>query len=107
MREFFRLLRQCLPAIRDDTQVPLSIEAAAVVEDAARGEMLPIPTDQLGWLKRISKTHETCLDSESDLPTLAHFLDNRLVMNYRNGSDWYDVHPLLRKVIDAYVDAAA
>ena len=107
MREFFRLLRQCLPAIRDDTQVPLSIEAAAVVEDAARGEMLPIPTDQLGWLKRIARTHETCLDSESDLPTLAHFLDNRLVMNYRNGSDWYDVHPLLRKVIDAHIDAAA
>ena len=26
----------------------------------------------------------------------------RLVMNYRNGSDWYDVHPLLRDVVDAH-----
>ena len=107
LREFFRLLRLCLPALRDDTQLPVSMAAAAVVENAARSEMLPIPTDHLGWLKRISKTHETCLDSEAGLPTLAHFLDNRLVMNYRNGSDWYDVHPLLREVIDAYVDAAA
>jgi hypothetical protein len=36
------------------------------------------------------------------LPTLAHFLDNRLILNYRNGSDWYEVHPLLRDVIDTY-----
>ena len=37
----------------------------------------------------------------------AHFLDNRLVLNYRNGSDWYDVHPLLREVVDAHVHIAA
>ena len=33
---------------------------------------------------------------------LAHFLDNRMVLNYRNGGDWYDVHPLLREVVDNY-----
>ncbi len=37
---------------------------------------------------------------------LAHFLDNRMVLNYRNGSDWYDVHPLLREVVDNYDPAA-
>jgi hypothetical protein len=26
-----------------------------------------------------------------------------LVLNYRNGSDWYDVHPLLRELVDAHV----
>jgi hypothetical protein len=25
------------------------------------------------------------------------------VLNYRNGSNWYDVHPLLREVVDAHV----
>jgi hypothetical protein len=44
----------------------------------------------------------TCLEKDADLPTLAHFLDNRLVLNYRNGSDWYDVHPLLRELVDAH-----
>jgi hypothetical protein len=72
-------------------------------ENAARNEMLPIPADHLGWLKRITLTHAPCLDKDSNLPTLAHFLDNRLVLNYRNGSDWYDVHPLLREVVDAHV----
>ena len=93
----------CLTAARDDADLPLGLSAAKVAENAARTEMLPIPADHLSWLKRISASHDTCLDKDTDLPTLAHFLDNRLVLNYRNGSDWYDVHPLLREVIDAHV----
>jgi hypothetical protein len=103
LREFFRLIRLCLPAVRDDSQLPLSPAAVKQAENAARGEMLPIPADHLSWLKRITQTHDTCLAKDVDLPTLAHFLDNRLVLNYRNGSDWYDVHPLLREVVDAHV----
>lgn len=70
-------------------------------ERGANEEMPPIPADHLRWLKRISETHDTCLRADSELPILAHFLDNRLVLNYRNGKDWYDIHPLLREVVDA------
>lgn len=107
LREFFRLVRLCLPAVRDESQLPLSVDAVKPAENAARNEMLPIPADHLVWLKRITKTHETCLEKDADLPVLAHFLDNRLVMNYRNGSDWYDVHPLLRDVVDKHGNAGA
>lgn len=105
LREYFRLLRQCLPAVRDDRQLPLSRDAVGHVETAARAEMLPIPADQLDWLQQISVTHDTCLQTDDKLPLLAHFLDNRLVLNYRNGGDWYDVHPLLREVVDAHAVA--
>lgn len=104
LREFFRLMRLCLPAVRDDAQLPLTPEAVKASENAARSEMVPIPADHLAWLKRIAQTHETCLESDKDLPTLAHFLDNRLVLNYHNGTDWFDVHPLLREVVDASAD---
>ena len=107
LREFFRLIRLCLPAVRDDSQLPLSANAVKPAEEAARREMLPIPADHLTWLKRITDSHDTCLDKDADLPTLAHFLDNRLVLNYRNGSDWYDVHPLLREVVDKHVSSTA
>ncbi|MEX8519754.1 MAG: hypothetical protein AB3X44_14680 [Leptothrix sp. (in: b-proteobacteria)] len=102
LREFFRLVRLCLPAVRDDAQLPLSFDAVAHVEKSARAEMLPIPADHLDWLQQIARSHDTCLKTDGDLPLLAHFLDNRLVLNYRNGSDWYDVHPLLREVVDAH-----
>lgn len=105
LREFFRLLRQCLPAVRDDSQLPLAEQAVEHVRIAARAEMLPIPADQLDWLARITASHDTCLASDDGLPLLAHFLDNRLVLNYRNGTDWYDVHPLLRDVVDAHADS--
>ncbi|MGG1947676.1 hypothetical protein AB1286_23250 [Trinickia sp. NRRL B-1857] len=102
LREFFRLIRLCLPAVREDSQLPLTVAAVKPTENAARNEMLPIPQEHLAWLKRITQTHTTCLEKDADLPTLAQFLDNRLVLNYRNGSDWYDIHPLLRDVVDAY-----
>lgn len=107
LREFFRLVRLCLPSVRDDSQLPLDVTAVKPSENAARNEMLPIPADHLTWLKRIAATHDTCLEKDVDLPTLAHFLDNRLVLNYRNGTDWYDVHPLLREVIDAHASSSA
>lgn len=107
LREFFRLIRLCLPAVRDDSALPLTLEAVVPAENAARNEMLPIPADHLVWLKRITQTHDTCLAKDADLPTLAHFLDNRLVLNYRNGGDWYDVHPLLREVVDSHGSAGA
>jgi hypothetical protein len=103
LREFFRLIRLCLPAVREDSDLPLSVGSVKPAENAARNEMLPIPADHLAWLQRITTTHDTCLEKDADLPTLAHFLDNRLVLNCRNGSDWYDVHPLLRDVVDSHV----
>lgn len=102
LRELFRLVRQCLPSVRDDSQLPLSSEAVKPIENLARNEMLPIPADHLAWLKRIGETHDTCLETNADLPVLAHFLDTGLVLSYRNGSDWYDVHPLLRSVVDRH-----
>lgn len=107
LREFFRLLRLCLTAVRDDSQLPLAAEAVAHAENAARADMLPIPADHLSWLKDVTESHECCLPSDAKLPVLSQFLDNRLVLVYRNGSDWYDVHPLLREVVDAHVRPAA
>ena len=79
----------------------------AVAENQARTEMLPIPDEYLSWLQRISKSHAAELAVESHLPTLARFLDGRLVLIYRNGDDWYDIHPLLRGIVDAHVPSAA
>ena len=103
LREFFRLLRLCLTAVRDDSQLPLASGAVAHAENAARADMLPIPADHLSWLKDITDSHDCRLPSDAKLPVLSQFLDNRLVLNYRNGKDWYDVHPLLRDVVDAHV----
>ena len=67
-----------------------------------RREMLPIPDEDKDWLKEIATTHQAELKSMDRLSTLGRYFDTRRVLNDHNGSDWYDVHPLLWDVIDAH-----
>ena len=108
IRDFFRLIRLCLVrAARPGETLPLS---GTVVEDAehmVRNDMLPIAENDLAWLQRIGTSHQCKLPEIEKLNTLARFLESKYVLNYRNGADWYDVHPLLRSIVDQYVPAVA
>ena len=41
------------------------------------------------------------LTQRDQLPTLAHLLDVKVILNYRNGRDWFDIHPALWDSIDS------
>ena len=108
LRDFFRLIRDCLVTATTVPEPAFPITDAIV--DAAknhlRRNMLPIAKEDVAWLRRITASHEPELQANKDLPRLAHFFDSSLVLNYRNGDDWYDVHPLLAEMI-ADEDACA
>lgn len=36
---------------------------------------------------------------ESELPLLARYIDSHIVLCYRNGEGWYEVHPLIRDYV--------
>jgi len=57
--------------------------------DAVRADAAPM-LDMVR--QRFSYDHVTT----ADLPRFAHYLDNHLVLCYRNGDGWYDVHPAIR-----------
>jgi hypothetical protein len=100
LREFFYLIRQCLNragATRAPWPIPDSVIEGG--ENNIRRGMLPIAEEDAKWLRRIAMSHEPELDSVQKLPSLARFFDTKLVLNYRNGDDWYDVHPLLRDAL--------
>lgn len=96
-RDFFRLIRDSLT--KTDGVCPIPDEVIEDTLNHARREMLPIAQKDKDWLIRINDSKEAELDAIEDLPMLARFFDGKLVMNYRNGDDWYDVHPLLREEI--------
>lgn len=103
IRDYFRLLRDLLVKARNPAQsLPVPDLVLDSVENAMRREMLPIPANHQDWLKRIAASHTDELDDLSGLATFAGFLDSRVVLNYRNGKDWYDVHPLLWDLIDQH-----
>ena len=75
--------------------VPESTVKAAI--NRRRAEFLPIPNDDARWLAAIAQTHQAELQGLQELPSLARFFDTHLVLCYRNGDEWYDVHPLIKE----------
>ncbi len=54
-------------------------------------------------LKSITQTHLAMAeDMDKSLHTLARLFQTRVILNYRNGQEWFDIHPLLWQAIDAY-----
>jgi hypothetical protein len=96
LRDFFRLIRDCLVKASTRNEYPVSDKVLEQTLNHSRREMLPIAEKDKLWLAKIHATKQAELDSIERLPELARFFDTKLVLNYRNGDDWYDVHPLLR-----------
>lgn len=58
--------------------------------------MLPIADDDRAWLGKIAASHDPELPSLDKLPDFARLQQGKYVLQYRNGDDWYALHPLLR-----------
>ncbi len=79
--------------------VPVEPEAVEGAINQLRWELVPISDENALWLERIALSHEASLGDDKLLPKLAHFLETGLVLCYRNGPEWYDVHPLIREIV--------
>ena len=100
LRDLFRLLREVV--IRADS-LPVDRDAINGAIDQIRNEFLPIADDDVAWLNRITTTKTSGLEEGAALPRLAHFLDTHLVLCYRNGHEWYDIHPLIQDFVSDQV----
>lgn len=102
LRDLFRLTRDCLVKVATsvDGALPVPDKVLEDAENHLRRDMLPLSIEDKEWLRRIAKSKEPQFESIQKLPHLARFFDTHLVLNYRNGDDWYDVHPLLKTEIE-------
>ncbi len=96
IRDFFRLVRECLVIIGSTHQANTSDEMVRQVTRQLKNDMLPIADADATWLLQIHETKNPALKDTDDLPRLARFFDHNLIMNYQNGGEpWYDVHPIV------------
>ncbi len=58
--------------------------------------------DEWPLLKTIASENNIVAENRGQIKTLAHLLDTKVILNYRNGGEWYDLHPTLWDSIDAY-----
>ncbi|MEZ4406912.1 MAG: hypothetical protein R3A52_10600 [Polyangiales bacterium] len=96
LRDLIRLLAEIVRRTRDLPATPAVFDAAV---NHVRNQALPIADDDAEWLAEIARSHTTCLPSENKVPSLARFLDTHRVLCYRNGNEWFDVHPLIRAAV--------
>ncbi|HSN97069.1 MAG TPA: hypothetical protein VLS89_02190 [Candidatus Nanopelagicales bacterium] len=98
LRDLFRLLSEI---IRRADALPVPPEVVEKAINQMRTEFLPIADADAAWLAQIAGTHQAALPSVDRLPDLTRFLDTHVVLTYRNGPEWYDVHPLIRDLVMA------
>lgn len=103
-REFFLLMRETLNLVDAEDVEADGIPARFVehVKKLRRNEFeMSLASLDMDWLIRVVQTHDHgMLDREKDRPTLANYIDGKLIYRYRNGSYWWDIHPLLWASID-------
>lgn len=98
-RDFFRLVSGSLVKGVNLPSLPITDAVIEEAENHLRRDMLPIAREDMKWLSEIARTKDSQLQTVAELPRLARFFDTSLVLNYRNGDYWYDVHPLLQKIV--------
>jgi hypothetical protein len=105
LRDFFRMLRLAIVGGRAQARYPVPDEVIESAEDAVRNDMLPIAEDDRRWLSKIMHSHRHQLPDRSKLAEFARLQQGKYVLQYRNGEDWYDVHPLLHAEVAAGGDS--
>ncbi len=101
LRDFFNLVR--VTVTKASTQLPLNLPIPDTIieqaQDSLQRSMLPITDDDVRWLSKVKLSKQAELDTLDDLPRLGRLFDYNLIINYRNGDDWYDIHPLLEEYV--------
>lgn len=104
LRDYFRLLRSCLTSSQQQAY-PYPAVALAYAEATLREDFRFLSNEDVAWLAKVAASNRIELPSLKDLPQLAALLDGKAMLNYRNGDDWYDVHPLLRDRVQQHAAA--
>ncbi|HVK67607.1 MAG TPA: AAA family ATPase [Polyangium sp.] len=52
---------------------------------------------ELDVLAEVAITHKPPQDTEGRMATFSKLYERRLILAYRNGEEWYDVHPMIRE----------
>jgi hypothetical protein len=95
LRDLFRMLSfVVIEAARTDVPVPAERRTLAI--DDLRGAYLGFTNQEAFWLRRIDETGAFDVDKPDHHFKLARFLDSHVLLAYRNGEDWYGIHPVIR-----------
>lgn len=90
-------------ALRDGLPLPASTIKRVLAHERER-HIKAVRPDDHEVLKEIMSTSSTQNITREQLSSLANLMNNQLVLCYRNGEGWYEVHPLIREYIKQLIE---
>jgi hypothetical protein len=107
LRDLIRLLKLAALFAFEAPALPIDNAIVEAVFNDWRNAYLPLAQDTMQRLASVLAEKEPTVATEEDWFGVMSDLAEKRVLLYRNGTDWYDVHPLLRDAVRAAVVAAA
>lgn len=97
---FFKdLLRFIRDALLETDELPLSPDVCEYVVDRARQAMgMGIRSADAQLLSEIAQLKAIPKGDDAKIAALSRLFIHNLILTYLNGEEWYDVHPLVRRV---------
>ena len=103
-RDLLRMIRQILI---DARTFPITPQVAQrVIDELTQQYAFVVRGTNLPLLKEIGTTHKLPQADAEQVASFGRLLERWLVLAYRNGEEWYDLHPLVRRapIVRAYLD---
>jgi len=95
LRDLLRMLRSALTTER---KFPISPEATnRIVDRLAEDYGRTVLGTDVEALAAVAETHRLPKDGTDQLGAFGRLIERFLVLAYRNGEEWYDVHPMVRR----------
>ena len=92
------LLRMVRSILQSTGGFPIGAKAAErVIEDLGRTYADTILGTYVDILARVAETHELPAETSDQLALFGYLFERWLILAYRNGQEWYDLHPLVRR----------
>jgi hypothetical protein len=103
-RDLLRMVRQLLLDARSFPVQPT--DAQRVIDELLQQYAFVVRGTNLPLLKQIATSHALPQEDAEQVAAFGRLLERWLVLAYRNGQEWYDLHPLVRRapMVRAYID---
>lgn len=98
-RDLLRMVRTLLTDVINFPAKPNQI--SRVIRDLKRSYEDTVLGSHKETLRRVAETHQLPNDDVDQLAQFGYLLERWLILAYRNGEEWYDVHPLVREALVA------
>jgi hypothetical protein len=104
-RDLLRMVRQMLVDAKAFPIAPNVVQR--VIDELSHQYAFIVRGTNLPLLKQIALTHALPQDDAEQVASFGRLLERWLVLAYRNGEEWYDLHPLVRRapIVRAALDS--